>query len=123
MDIEGNEYKVLSNCDDNLLKCFRILIIEFHGLECIGNRMSLKFIEDTFDKLLRNFHICHIHPNNNNKIYQIGNFKIPSILEITFLRNDLIKFKKKIKKIPHPLDMPNQKDKRDLILPRKFWDF
>ena len=118
MDIEGNEYKVLANCEESLLKCFKILVIEFHGLESIGNKISLKFIEDTFEKLLKNFYICHIHPNNNNELHQIGAFKVPSVLEITFLRSDLIKFKKKIRNIPNILDKPNLPEKKDLILPK-----
>tara|TARA_Y100000591_G_scaffold309425_1_gene310724 strand:+ start:147 stop:944 length:798 start_codon:yes stop_codon:yes gene_type:complete len=117
MDIEGDEYKVLLSTPDSVLKKFKILVIEFHDLDKINNKFNYSIINSLLDKLLNNFSICHIHPNNfSKKINFYKNVYISEILEVSFLRQDLVLFKEKIKYLPHPLDSRNVTDKKDINL-------
>ena len=52
--------------------------------------------------------------------FNYRNFKIPRALEVTFLRNDFVKQKHKIDKLPHFLDRKNVINKKDFLLP-KYW--
>jgi hypothetical protein len=117
IDIEGDEYKVLLSTSDEILKKFKILIVEFHDLDKINNKFNYSIINSLMDKILQNFDISHIHPNNfSKKINFFKDISIPEIIEVSFLRKDLIKKKDEIKILPHPLDSRNVPDKKDIYL-------
>lgn len=75
MDIEGFEYQVILNAPDNLLNQFRIIIIEFHALDKLFDSFTSKILESCFEKLLQNFHVVHIHPNNCGAVVCRGSFR------------------------------------------------
>jgi hypothetical protein len=107
MDIEGGEYPVLYSTPEEILKRFRIVCIEFHRLHLLWERSSLDHLNVIFDKILRNFTVVHLHPNNYERGYIRDNITIPPVLEITFLRNDRVSKKTNTELFPHPLDFNN----------------
>ena len=50
MDIEGFEYDVLIETPQDILKKFRIILVEFHNLKQIFSQFGLKMIKSIFDK-------------------------------------------------------------------------
>ena len=118
MDIDYSEYEVILGTTSKTLNKFAILLIEFHRLQDLFLAKSFKFYKPTFEKLLQNHSVVHIHPNNNMPSKQIGNLIIPDTMEFTFLRNDLIKSSNKNLSFPHQLDTPNNQQKKDVILPK-----
>ena len=115
IDIEGDEYKVLISTSDEILKKFKILVIEFHNLDGINNKFNYALTNSLIDKILKNFEVCHIHPNNfSRKITFSKNVAIPEIVEVSFLRKDLILLKEKVKILPHPLDSKNLPEKEEI---------
>tara|TARA_R110000744_G_scaffold174953_1_gene293711 strand:+ start:51 stop:701 length:651 start_codon:yes stop_codon:yes gene_type:complete len=64
MDIEGAEYDVLTIESAETLNRFSFMIIEFHSLNKMFDRYFLQMITSVFEKIYRNFSICHVHPNN-----------------------------------------------------------
>jgi hypothetical protein len=122
MDIEGDEIPILLNIKKEIIKKFKIMIIEFHNFEFLGNNFSIKIYKQVFEKILKDFDIAHIHPNNCCGFKRIFNYDIPRVMEITFLRKDISKFKKKIKnKLPHALDFKCVNYKKDISLPNYFY--
>ncbi len=121
MDIESSEYEVIHATPLECLKKFKILIIEFHYLEKINNNYFYKIFENTIEKLSLEFEIVHIHPNNCQGVYSVSGFKLPTAIEITFLRKDLCK-EKKIAKIPHLLDQKNIIKLPDIYLPKELFN-
>jgi hypothetical protein len=117
MDIEGAEYRVLLDADRATLRKFRILVIEFHELQELWQQRGLDLIESTFHKLLKDFEMVHIHPNNKARIIRRGNVAIPPLLEVTFLRKDRIDSAQRTTTFPHPLDRQNVDNKPDFTLP------
>lgn len=122
MDIEGHEYKIILDTEQDILEKFRIIIIEFHSFEEIFTYGGFKLIEFCFEKLLRTHSIVHIHPNNIVKPFKYKNIEIPAGLEITFLRNDRIKTKTYSKSFPHKFDKPCLKLNKDFPLPEVFYN-
>jgi hypothetical protein len=118
MDIEGAEYEVLNSIDDLFLKNFRIMVIEFHNLHHLVDPVGIDLVEFTFKKILKNFEIVHIHPNNESKPIMYHGFEIPSTIEFTFLRKDRVLIKKPITSFPHPEDLQNFMDREDFSLPK-----
>lgn len=117
MDIEGAEYGVLYNTSDELLSKFRILIIEFHRLDGLCDRLGSELITLTFLKLRKLFEIVHIHPNNGLRPVQYGKYLIPPIMEFTFLRKDRISMRSNPIEFPHKLDCRNMNKFDDFALP------
>jgi hypothetical protein len=88
MDIEGDEYDVLMEIDQLLLKRFRIIVIEFHRFDQIINPIGLTLINAVFQKLQVYFSPVHLHPNNAGGVINYCGVSIPINLEVTFFRND-----------------------------------
>ncbi|WP_370391172.1 FkbM family methyltransferase [uncultured Winogradskyella sp.] len=116
MDIEGAEYMSLLNTSEDLLKSFRIIVLEIHNLHKFWNKEFFKLASTAFDKLLQN-HVCvHIHPNNRSRLEVHNGIEIPSVAEITFIRNDRVKEKTPQTTFPHPLDVDNATDREPIVL-------
>ena len=120
MDIEGSEWNILNQTSNNFLKNYRIMIIEFHYLDEISSKFIIQKFSDTLKKILKDFTVVHIHPNNEMEPFNYRDYEIPRALEVTFLRNDFVKQKHKIEKLPHYLDYKNIVSKKDFLLP-KYW--
>ena len=120
MDIEGSEYNVILDTNNRTLSNFRILVIEFHDLDMLFNQIGYKTISSTFEKLLENFKVVHIHPNNCCSFYEYGGVKIPKVMEFTFLNKNRIKYYENSSKFPHKLDIDNTKNKT-IDLPRNWY--
>jgi len=118
MDIEGAEYPVLLDTPAEVLRRFRILVIEFHRLGAIATAGALPFYCHLFGKLLRDFAVVHIHPNNAADVAEIGNgIVIPEIMEFTFHRRDRHRPTGRRPEYPHPCDAANLPGHPDPALP------
>ena len=120
MDIEGSEYEVINSISEDNLSAFKILIIELHSLEYAGNHLLNQIINSSLKKLLKEFEIVHIHPNNWKKLTKINGFNLPSNLEVTFLNKKFVKKKVNIDTLPHQLDRKNVKQQPDIYLDQ-YW--
>ena len=116
MDIEGAEYAVLLDSNRDTLRRFRILVIEFHNFDNICDPLGFEIINSTMTKLLQDFYVVHIHPNNWGESVQFFGLKIPTVMEFTFLRRDRAELVGPATQFPHPFDRPNYTDKPDLVL-------
>lgn len=123
MDIEGSEYDVLVFEDADFLATFSVMIVEFHNFEKLFEKHFLKMTSAIFEKIYKNFTICHVHPNNCTPAFTFGGVTVPPVVEITFVRNDLLeKYKtERPLTLPHALDTPNVKGNPDYVLPPEWW--
>jgi hypothetical protein len=108
MDIECGEYGVLVDTSNETLHKFRILVIEFYNIHAWTNAQELKYVKLIFEKLLKNFDVVHVHPNNCDSNLRFASIDIPGALEITFLRKDrFLPATGRVYDFPHDLDRPN----------------
>ena len=123
MDIEGGEYNVLPFEDAATLARFSAMVIEFHYLDRIFDRDFARMINAIFDKIYRDFYICHVHPNNCCGVATFGGISVPRAMEVTFGRRDLtrdIANEDKIE-LPHSLDRKNIEALPDVEMPEVWW--
>ncbi len=104
MDIEGAEWRVLLDASPEVLKRFRILVIEFHDLKELFGRFSFDLIHATFTKLLETHSVVHLHPNNVLPPCEFAGLSVPPLMEFTFYRNDRAFSATPPSSYPHPLD-------------------
>jgi hypothetical protein len=117
MDIEGSEYEAILGSSIEILRRFRILVIEFHEFQNIGHPSFFKLVRATFNKLFEGFLPLHIHPNNCCHIRNVNGVLIPPVFEMTLIRKDRCVVSGYQNMFPHPLDRPNLSDRPDLALP------
>jgi hypothetical protein len=117
MDISGAEFETILAISINTLKRFRIIVVEFHNSEALRSRAFYKIYYSAVKKLRSEFESVHVHPNNCCVIADIAGAKIPRVFEVTFLRKDRVKQRKRITSLPHPLDQRNVLRKDDIRLP------
>ena len=124
MDIEGGEFDVLIYEDSDTLASFSAMVIEFHNLQKLFEHDFLKMVTAIFEKVYKNFSICHVHPNNCCGIASLDGIEIPRVIEVTFIRNDLIDDFSNNNPIslPHPLDSKNVSKNDDISMPTQWWE-
>ena len=117
MDIEGAEYSSLIVTSEKVLSKFRILVIEFHGL---GDFRNYNHFVQTYlpviNKLSKNFHVVHVHPNNCCGNWSFMSTEFPHTIEVTFHRKDRARFDLSLATVPSSLDQPNVLTKPDLLI-------
>jgi hypothetical protein len=115
LDIEGAEFFELQRIPVEELRRFRIIVLEFHGLDLVVNRQFYKsVISPVFAKLLKDFDLVHSHANNCCGTLSIHGVKIPRVLELTFHNKTRRNASLKERRIPHSLDVANDPTKADI---------
>lgn len=122
MDIEGAEYRVLAGVSDELLKRFRIILVEFHDIDQLFARFGFEIIRAVFAKLAVHHAVVHIHPNNNSKPVKRGALQVPPAIEFTFYRKDRLEGRSgPTPTFPHALDSACVAASLDYPLPDCWW--
>jgi len=111
IDIEGDEWKILSSLSTKTLNKFRQIIIEFHS---IFDLPELGAKQKTFSQLLSTHLPVVAHPNNIGGYQVIGNQLFPNVLETTWLRRNSYEFMKGINSRVLDLQKPNDPEKSDI---------
>jgi hypothetical protein len=107
MDIERFEYEVIFSTPDILLDQFRIMAIEFHDLERLFDPFCFTLMSSCFEKILKFFHVVHIHPNNFGGVARRGAIVVPKALEFTFYNKRRVGATRPQTVFPHQLDEDN----------------
>ncbi len=115
-DTEGAEWDTLPHIHPDILKSYRIIVCELHGMTSIGNDQFRKVVEKTLRVLTQSHTVIHLHANNCCGISVVEGVPIPAVVELTLLRNDRSEFTPCTDPIPGPLDFPNMSERPDLIL-------
>lgn len=121
MDIEGAEWTVLAQADADLLRRFRIIVLELHGLHALHQRFTLPAVEDVWRKVLDDFVVVHLHVNNHEFPFTYWGMEIPPALEVTLLRRDRVVSEDATAVLPHPLDVPNSRHMPDFAVPTAWY--
>jgi hypothetical protein len=115
-DVEGAEWTAIRSASVDVLKHFRIIVCELHGLNNLVNAPFLDQAVDLVTLLTTSHTVVHVHANNCCGMTLVDGIPMPAVLELTFLRDDRSKFSPCLDPIPGPLDYPNMTDRPDLML-------
>ena len=131
-DIEGAEWDIFKGISQDTLKQFAQIIIEFHSLDkCIkdldffkrGKMEHWRYapMKETLNILRQNFTPYHVHGNNHRGTFIFEGVTVPEVLEVSYVRNDLVNFKDEQQSFPTELDRPNMKGAPDHQLGNFQW--
>jgi hypothetical protein len=127
MDIEGAEYRNILATPLDVLKRFRIMVMELHSL---GNIHKPKDRAERFEPFLRrltaNHTVVHAHPNNccGEVMLDGTEMNIPRVIEVTLLRNDRFlgdEARWITPQLPHPSDIDRNVTGKAPILLNNAW--
>jgi hypothetical protein len=125
MDIEGNEFETLLNCDDSVFSHFNQIGLEVHDvLNSHPEKENIINVDDEnlrwlnkiklFSRLNEYYHLVHIHGNNNSLSIRDG---IADVLELTYIRKDHMPPEPRRSSLPCPingLDYRNSHDRPEI---------
>ena len=126
-DIEGAEYDAFATAPEELLGRFSQLILELHDLDRLGipeQRARLTALTSAINK---RFVLFHVHANNCSSIVLVGGVSlavdhlagavpVPAVLEVSFVRCDLVSARPSRTVYPTALDRPNNRRCPDHLL-------
>jgi hypothetical protein len=120
LDIEGSEWLALQSIEKATLSKFSTLVIEFHWLENAANIQALATINEVFSKILSDFDLVHVHPNNYARGFMLYQHELPRVFEATFLNRRLNGHSAVARELNTSLDKDNNQDAKPLGL-SKLW--
>jgi hypothetical protein len=125
-DIEGAEWDIFTNTPQEILTQFSQLIIEFHwlGPMLTDNEThpdGYEKIVNTLKALRKNFTPYHIHGNNHSRKFSVNDKTCANVIEVSYIRNDLVEFTDEDVVFPTKLDNPNNRNGRDIKLGNFKW--
>jgi hypothetical protein len=92
LDIEGSEYETLAEVKSFIR--FTTIILELHNLHKIVDDQFWEVLKSILEKFSKSHSVVFLTPNNCCGFSIIGGVPIPNVLEVTWLRNDLVSGKK-----------------------------
>jgi len=125
-DIEGAEWDIFVDVPQKTLKQFSQMNIEFHWLgammtDDVTHIDGYDRVIETLKTLRKNFTPFHIHGNNHSRAFEIENKICGEVIEVSYVRNDLVEFSDDDVKFPTKLDTPNNPSRRDIKLGNFKW--
>ncbi len=110
IDIEGYEWDVFDKINVEDLKRFTQIVCEFHRMDQLAWVDKIDVFERVIQKLSLYFNVIHMHANNVGWLVDVDYVKVPVLLEISFVRNDLVKKFDIINTLRSDLDYENNPD-------------
>ncbi len=108
MDIEGYEWSVFEETKSEVIGQFSQIVIEFHGLSPHKSKESLSRISYVLNKINQTHQSVHVHANGHTEVNWLGDWAIPQLLEVTYIRRKDYqdRFIKNTRSFPTKIDQP-----------------
>jgi hypothetical protein len=117
-DVEGHEWAVLGALPAASLQQFRQIVMEIHCFNFLGDPAWAELIKQGLASLTASHNLVHIHGNNYAEWSVVGGIPVPSVMEVTLMRQDMGDFIDSEEIFPTALDMPCNPDAPDYFLGR-----
>jgi len=119
LDIEGGEWNILYELNQDILTQFKYIIIEFHFEDIFASKY-----QDIFKKLNQTHQIFHLHCNNCCPIINFDGYNLCSSLEISFIIREKNTFIDYFEYFPlKNLDFKNVENMEDINFFLNFYQF
>lgn len=121
-DIEGSEWLLLNLTPNKVIAQFRQIVIELHNMAFLTDMHHANNVRAALDNLTMSHKVVHVHGNNFAPWCIVGGVPVPSVLELTLMRNDEGEFTPSDEIFPTSLDMPCYTKEADYYLGRFAYD-
>ena len=107
IDVEGDEWEVFANSSIEDLMRFKQIAVEFHNLNNIDDSVFFDKVKSALENLRRNHVVISVHANNWSPFEIVTKVPFPDVIEVTYLRKDLLNTKRFVQKDFRPFNNPN----------------
>jgi hypothetical protein len=90
IDIEGDEWSVLGDLEEDKLSNFSQIIGEFHGLASSIDEEDITHKINLLGKLHRHFYLVNTHPNNWSRFRIVQGVPLFDVAELSFMNKKLV---------------------------------
>ena len=91
-DIEDAEWAIIAEADEELLKKFDQIVIEFHWMINHLNSDSFTTMLNALEKISSTHKVVNIHANNYANYEIVANCPIPDVIEVSYARKSSYSF-------------------------------
>lgn len=116
MDVEGAEWDALGAATPNLLCRFEQITLEAHDFWRLSDPGFRESVAAVLEKLARDFTLFHVHSNNYADLCFVDGLVVCPVIELSYVRSDLVRRLPTATVYPTPLDPPNNPRVRDHLL-------
>jgi hypothetical protein len=115
VDIEGSEWESMKDVSrEILLRCEQI-VFEFHDIQKLFESLNYEFYLKFLDTLTHSHTVINTHINNWDSFEIIQGVPVPNVLEVTYVRNDLVEKHSGSSHLER-LNYPNNPSRPDFLL-------
>jgi len=116
IDVEGAEWDVISKIDTETLGKFRQIVLELHSLLRLDQEDFRSRAATALQKLCDQFVLGHVHANNWGSVGFVHGLTVADVLELTYIRKDLVNFQNSTMPFPQSVDFSNDPSRPDIPL-------
>ena len=116
IDVEGDEWEVFANSSIEDLMRFKQIAVEFHNLHNIDDSVFFDKVKSALENLRRNHVVISVHANNWSPFEIVTKVPFPDVIEVTYLRKDLLNTNRFAQKDFRPFNNPNNPNNFDIQL-------
>jgi hypothetical protein len=109
IDVEGAEWPALSSVGGKTMRRLAQFTVELH--EPLPARISARLRNlRTLERIGRTHAVVHVHANNYAGVDTLDGIRVPSVVEVTYLRKRGLRFAPCDETFPTAVDRPNNPD-------------
>lgn len=116
IDVEGAEWDVFDSLAYDVLDKFDQIVVEFHGMEFIGDAAFRARCDRVFRKLNAQHVPIHVHGNNYGGISIIDGISCPNVFEMSYCKRSNFNFLASDEIFPTAQDQPCLAGHPDIFL-------
>ncbi|TPK32931.1 hypothetical protein FJ492_27335 [Mesorhizobium sp. B2-5-4] len=116
IDIEGAEFEVFSAIPKEILRQFRQITMELHWLDRLSDQTYRAGFVAALSKINSDFTLFHVHSNNNEPLRIVDGHVVAPVMELSYVRSDLIERVPSTTVYPTEFDFPNWSPRPDHTL-------
>ena len=113
MDVEGAEWAALPIAHSPVMNRFAQIVIEAHA-PLAGTAADRLRNVGVLSTLRRTHEVVHVHANNYAPVESFGGVRVPSVLEISYVRRTRTSFRASNEPLPAPEDVPNDPSRPEI---------
>lgn len=116
IDVEGAEWEVFRKLDDQTLAKFDQILIEFHWMRLLDQPGFHHNYKYALENINRQFTLHHVHANNCGDLVFVSRLPVADVLEVSYVRSDLVNRSVSRTVYPTDLNRGNRGDRHDIPL-------
>ncbi len=116
LDVEGAEWAALAKMPIDLLGRFEQIVMELHDFRLISDPAWRDVASAALANLGQQFTLHNVHANNHAPVVIVDGVPVADVIEVSYIRTDLVERRQSSTLFPSYLDSPNDPNRPEIPL-------